>query len=163
MKLIEIKIRRFKELIKGVLIGDGTKWSLIRLNVVDYVLDGFQFTNKQYVAYESEINDCSMEHRILSMKIKTEDMSYLENSNILDDNNSLYTFLKRNELLVAVCLHREDIIYVGIIKDVGEKSFVFDSYDIELRKSGVMNIEYAKVRYIQMHTDYLDSLSLLLS
>ena len=162
MKLIEIKIRRFKELVKGILLGSGTKWSLIRLNVVDYVLDGYQFTNKKYVVCESEITESTMLHRILSIKHKTEDIPPLKNTNILDDNELLFSFLKRNVLLVAICLHHEDILYVGKIKDFGHKSFVFDSYNTELQKSGILNIDFSKVRYVQMHTDYLDSLSLLL-
>ena len=163
MKLIEIKIRRYKELVKGILLGSGTKWSLIRLNVVDYVLDGYQFTAKKYVVCENEIKENTMLHRILSIKNKTEDILPLINTNILDDNELLYSFLKRKELLVAIGLHSEDVLYVGKIKDIRQNSFVFDSYDTELQKSGVMNIEYTKVRYIQMHTDYLDSLSLLLN
>lgn len=162
MKIVEIKIRRFKDLVKGILLGSGAKWSLIRINVVDYVLDGYQFTNKNYVVHESEISESTMLHRILTIKTKTEDITPLNNTNILDDNESLYSFLKKNELLVAICLHREDILYVGKIKEIRQKSFVFDTYDTELQKSGFMNIEYTKVRYIQIHTDYLDSLSLLL-
>ena len=162
MKLIELKIRRFKELIKGILIDSGTQWSLIRLNVVDYVLDGFQFTNIKYVAYENEIKECTILYRILYKKNRTEGLLPLDNTNILDKNDLLYSFMKRNDILVAVCLHREDVLYVGKIIDVGTKSFVLDSYDTELRKCGIMNIEFTKVRYIQIHTDYLDSLCLLL-
>ena len=55
-----------------------------------------------------------------------------------------------------------EIIYVGKIKDVGAKSFALDTYSTELQKTGIMNIEFAKVRYVQIHTDYLDSLSLLI-
>ena len=163
MKLIEFKIRGFKELVKGILVDSGTQWSLIRLNVVDYVLDGFQFTNNKYVVSEHEKTECSMLHRILFIKNKAESIPYLKDSNILDENSLLYSYLKSNKVLVAVCLHREDILYVGKIKDVRPKSFVFDTYDTELQKSGIMNIEFTKVRYIQMHTDYLDSLSLLLN
>ena len=163
MKLIKIKIRRFKETVTGILLDTGTQWSLIRLNVVDYVLDGFQFTNKKYVTYESEIKECTMQYKILSLKNRKEDMPLPRNLNILDDNYLLYSFLKRYETLLAVCLHREDVLYVGKIIDIGPKSFIFDSYDTELQKSGIMNIEFTKVRYIQMHTDYLDSLCLILS
>ena len=67
MKLIEFKIRRFKELITGVLLSSGTKWSLIRLNAVDYVLDGLQFTNKKYIVYEDVIKENTMLHKILSI------------------------------------------------------------------------------------------------
>ena len=162
MKLVEIKIRRFKELVKGILLGSGTEWSLIRLNVVDYVLDGYQFTNKKFVVYESEILENTMLHRILSIKNKTEDIPPFKDINILDDNELLFSFFKRNELLVAICLHHEDILYVGKIKEIRHKTFVFDTYNTELQRSGVLNIDYSKVRYIQMHTDYLDSLCLLL-
>ena len=81
---------------------------------------------------------------------------------ILEEDKLLYSFLKNNNILVAICLHREDVLYVGKIKEVNTKSFVLDSYDTELRESGIMNIEFDKVRYIQMHTDYLDSLSLII-
>ena len=162
MKLITLKIRRFKELITGILIGSGTMWSLIRLNVVDYVLDGFQLTNKKYVAYERQIKESTMLYRILSIKNRAEDIPLIRDANILDDNQLLFSYLKRNKLLVAVCLHREDILYVGKIKNVGHKSFNIDLYDIELQKCGNKNIEFAKVRYLQIHTDYLDSLLLLL-
>ena len=162
MELIEIKIRRYKTLIKGILLGSGAQWSFIRQNVVDYVLDGFLFTNKQYVDRETEIEESTMLHRVLSLKNKAEDIPALESPSILNENGSLYSFLKRKEILVAVSLHREDILYVGKIKDVGPKSFVLDSYGTELEKSGLMNIDFMKVRYIQIHSDYLDSLGLLL-
>jgi len=103
-----------------------------------------------------------MLHRVLSLKNKAEDIPALESPSILNENGSLYSFLKRKEILVAVSLHREDILYVGKIKDVGPKSFILDSYGTELEKSGLMNIDFTKVRYIQIHSDYLDSLGLLL-
>jgi len=162
MKLIEFKIKRFKELITGILLGSGTKWSLVRLNVVDYVLDGFQFTQKKYVVSENEINESTIKHKILTIKNGTEDICPLDNPNILNDDSMLYSYFKEKELLVAVCLHCEDEIYVGRIKDVRPKSFVLDTYDTELQQSGMMKIAYSKVRYVQIHTDYLDSLNLLL-
>ena len=64
MKLIEIKIKRFKELVKGILLGSGTQWSFLRLNVVDYVLDGFIFINKKFVVYESTIDECNILHSV---------------------------------------------------------------------------------------------------
>ena len=162
MKLIKIKIRRFKELVTGILMRSGAKWSLIRLNAVDYVLDGFQFTNKEYIACESEIKEDTILHRILSIKNKKDNISPIKDTNILDDNNLLYSSLKRDEMLVAVCLHREDVLYVGKIKDVGEKSFILKLYNTDLQNCGAMKIDFVKVRYIQIHTDYLDSLCLLL-
>ena len=103
MKLIKFKIRRFKELVTGILLASGTQWSLIRLNVVDYVLDGFQFTNKKYVVSESEIEENTIQYRVLSVKSRIEDIPTLECPNLLDEVDSLYSFLKSNETLV-ICL-----------------------------------------------------------
>ena len=163
MKLIEFKIRRFKELIMGILIDSGTKWSLIKVNVVDYVLDGLQFTNKKYVVYESEIKENTIQHKILSIKNKTEKKHPLGKDNLLNDDKLLYSYLKRKELLIAICMHREDVLYVGKITKIKSRSFVLTLYDTELRNCGIKNIEFTKVRYIQIHTDYLDSLCLLLN
>ena len=71
-------------------------------------------------------------------------------------------FSEKKKILIAVCLHRENVLYVGKVKEVNFNFFTLDSYDTELRKSGIIKIEYNKVRYIQMHTDYLDSLSLII-
>ena len=158
MELVEIKIKRFKEPVTGILLGNGTQWSLVKLNVVDYVLDGFQFTNKRYVASNCPIKEDTLQYRILAIKNSSKDIDL----NILEEDKLLYSFLKNSNILVAICLHREDILYVGKIKGVNTKSFILESYDTELRESGIMNIEFDKVRYIQMHTDYLDSLSLII-
>ena len=162
MELVKIKIKRFKELVTGILLGNGTRWSFVRLNVVDYVLDGFQFTNKRYISDTYEIKEDTLLYKILSIKNKTKEILPRLFSDILDGDNLLCSFLKEKNLLIAVCLHREDVLYVGKVKEVNSNFFTLDSYDTELRKSGIIKIEYSKVRYIQMQTDYLDSLCLFL-
>ena len=162
MELVKIKIKRFKELVTGILLGNGTRWSFVRLNVVDYVLDGFQFTNKRYISDTYEIKEDTLQYKILSIKNKAKEILPWLFSDILDDDNLLCSFLKEKNLLIAVCLHREDVLYVGKVKEVNFNFFTLDSYDTELRKSGIIKIEYNKVRYIQMQTDYLDSLCLIL-
>jgi hypothetical protein len=162
MELVKIKIKRFKELVTGILLGNGTRWSFVRLNVVDYVLDGFQFTNKRYISDTYEIKEDTLLYKILSIKNKAKEIFPRLFSDILDDDNLLCSFLKEKNLLIAVCLHREDVLYVGKVKEVNFNFFTLDSYDTELRKSGIIKIEYSKVRYIQMQTDYLDSLCLIL-
>lgn len=163
MKILEIKIRRFKDLIKGILLGQGTQWTLTRHNVVDYVLDGFQYTNRHYVVYENEVHKDTILHRILTLKRSLEKELSIDDYSILDSYDSLYSFFETNQILVAICLHREDVIYVGKIKEVSSKSFAVELYDTELEKMGIENIPFDKVRYVQIHTDYLDSLSLLLN
>ena len=75
MELVKIKIKRFKELVTGILLGNGTRWSFVRLNVVDYVLDGFQFTNKRYISDTCEIKEeDTLQYKILSIKNKAKEI-----------------------------------------------------------------------------------------
>ena len=94
MELVEIKIKRFKEPVTGILLGNGTQWSLVKLNVVDYVLDGFQFTNKRYVASNCPIKEDTLQYRILAIKNSSKDISSKIDLNILEEDKLLYSFLK---------------------------------------------------------------------
>lgn len=162
MKLLEIKIRHFKGLITGILLKQGTHWCLVKQNVVDYVLDGFICINRHFITYENEIHKDTILYKILSLKNKTIKDLYIDNDTILNDYASLFCILKTNQILVAICLHNEDVVHVGKIKEVGSVSFLLSSYDTNLNESGTMKIPFNKVRYIQIHTDYLDSLNLFL-
>lgn len=162
MKLLELKIRRFKEPITGILLKQGTHWYLAKQNVVDYMLDGFIYINRHFVVYENEIHRDTTLYKILSLKNEAKKDLYIYNDSILNGYDSFFSFLKTNQILVAVCLHNEDVIYVGKIMNVGSMAFILSSYDTDLNERGTMKIPFYKVRYIQMHTDYLDSLNLLL-
>ncbi|MCR4768983.1 MAG: hypothetical protein K5874_02060 [Bacteroidaceae bacterium] len=101
MEIIEFKIRRFKELIKGILLGDGARWSFVRLNVVDYVLDGFQFTNKSHVTNSNWINKDTILYKILSIKNDSNDILSMIDLNILDDDTLMYSFLKEKNIITV--------------------------------------------------------------
>lgn len=98
MELVKIKIKRFKELVTGILLGNGTRWSFVRLNVVDYVLDGFQFTNKRYISDTCEIKEDTLQYKILSIKNKAKEILPKLFSDILDDDNLLCSFLKKKSI-----------------------------------------------------------------
>ena len=129
MELVEIKIKRFKEPVTGILLGNGTQWSLVKLNVVDYVLDGFQFTNKRYVASNCPIKEDTLQYRILAIKNSSKDISSKIDLNILEEDKLLYSFLKNSNILVAICLHREDVLYVGKIKGVNTNNKITDIHN----------------------------------
>lgn len=162
MKLLEIKIRRFKELITGILLKQGTHWYLAKQNVVDYVLDGFICINRHFIMYENEIHKDTILYKILSLKNGTKKDPDIYNDSILNGYDSFFSFLQTNQILVAICLHNEDAVFVGKIKDVSDMSFLLSSYDTDLNESGTMKIPFNKVRYIQMHTDYLNSINMFL-
>ena len=114
MEIIEFKIRRFKELIKGILLGDGARWSFVRLNVVDYVLDGFQFTNKSHVTNSNWINKDTILYKILSIKNDSNDILSMIDLNILDDDTLMYSFLNDFFLYITKIKSRILITTEGI-------------------------------------------------
>jgi len=165
MELLEIKIIRFKELLYGILLGEGTQWTLTKAQKGDYMLDGYNFINNKYIVYKNCIPESTKEYKILSIKNESEEKKYddgFDDPSILNDYRSLFTFCKEKDVLVSVYLHSQDFIYVGKIKEVRSNSFVMEKYDVNMTIFDYENISFEKIRNLAMHTDYLESLNLLL-
>lgn len=163
MKIIRFKIRRYKNgYSQGVLVECGNKWNLININEVDYVLNGYQFTNKSFIEDESQISESTLLYKILSHKADISNNLYHIAPHILDNTEQLCEYLLNCGVLIGVGLHKSDVIYVGKIREITATSFLLNSYDTELSESGIKRIDFEKIRYIQIHTDYLDSLSMIL-
>ena len=75
----EYKIKRYKDSVVGISLGKGTQWSLMRNNPVDYVLDGYQFVNRDFIQEEHIIQDDIMLCKILPLKQKEEKLPFLCN------------------------------------------------------------------------------------
>lgn len=158
----EYKIKRYKDSVVGISLGKGTQWSLMRNNPVDYVLDGYQFVNRDFIQEEHIIQDDIMLCKILPLKQKEEKLPFAS-PELLDSNQALFSFFAENDILISVGLHRSDVIYVGKVTKIDSTSMCLNTYGTQLQPTGNMIIPYSKVRYVEIHSDYLDSLELLLS
>lgn len=165
MKIIRFNIKRYKNdgFVQGILCGDGQEWNCVHLNETDYFIDGFQFTNKRYIENENYLLEDTFHYKImLHKKNSTKGLPKFYNK-LLDSTQNLCNYLCTKIELVAIGLHRSDEIFVGRIIEVTESFIKLFSYDTEMKEDGLMKIKLSKIRFIQIHTDYLDSLSLMYS
>ena len=164
MELIEYKIGRYGNNPNiGVLIGDGQQWLVTKDNVVDYVLDGIKFINKNYIRHQKTIEYDTMKSQVINLKYITahKDQEYIKGFN-LDDFYEFFCNIMASGKLVEIGLEKSDSIFVGTIHKVHEKSFIVQTIGSNTEDCGKMRIPFFRVRYVGLDTDYLKSLELYL-
>jgi hypothetical protein len=157
MKIIEIKLSRYPDKIKGIVIQDGGQWIMINENEVDYILNGYRFINRKYVTDAKEIEKNSILYQILHLK-------YTQSSINIPLNNyeDLLSYIKEQDLLIDVGLESDSFMLVGRVGKIFTKSFLLYKIGVDAKDIGIENIKFSTIRYISIKTDYLDSLDLYL-
>lgn len=153
MRVVDVKISRFPDMIRGLVLGEGSQWLAMAENVVDYVIDGYVFINKVYIKQIIEFPHDTIEYGILSLKCPS------PLTPRLDSYLELIEYLKDADLLIAVGLHDQKSILVGRVINVREKSFVLHPIDTNIQELSCMEINCEKIRYISVNSDYLSSIS----
>ncbi len=87
------------------------------------------------------------------------DKCFMENFN-LNVSSEFFQGLKKKNYLLSVGLDRSDEIYVGWIKKIYEKSISLNTIGTHTEDTGMMNIPFDRIRFINIDTDYLNSLNL---
>ena len=102
-----------------------------------------------------------MKLTILSSKYSNyeKDKSVIESLN-LDNNTDLFQSLKNKSCLLGVGLNKKDIFFVGRIENIYEKSISLRTIGTFTEDCGMMNIPFDKIRFVDIDTDYLNSLNL---
>ena len=153
MNIVDVKISRYPNLIRGVVVEEGEQWVVLKENVVDYVLDGFLFINKRFVKRMDEIPHDSLEYKIISMK--NPQMSFA----CLDNYVSVMEYLKSRKLLIGIGLEKQSFVLVGYIGDIFEKRIVFHPIGADLKDLPQITIDYRTIRYVSIKSDYLLSIT----
>ena len=153
MEIVDIKVSRYQSLLRGALVSQGQQWILIEDNPVDYVLDGYSFINKKYVKHVSLCGHESITYKIISQKYQKRDFCKLDNYFELID------YLRNNNLLITIGLSKQESILVGHIKKINSVSFKFHPLSVTLEHLDVMDIRYDQIRFINVNSDYLSSIS----
>ena len=133
----EYKIKRYKDSVVGISLGKGSQWSLMRNNPVDYVLDGYQFINSDFIQDEHIIQDDITLCNILPLKQKEEKLPFAS-PELLDSNQALFSFFTENDILISVGLHRSDVIYVGKVTKIDSTFMCLNTYGTQLQPTGNM-------------------------
>lgn len=104
-----------------------------------------------------------MVYKIMPLKYTQidEDRIYFDNV-CLDDYREFFHGIMTKNRLVGVGLHKSNSFYVGTICQVNDKCFILDSIDREGNPDDRMRIQFEKVRYVSMDSDYLKSLEIYL-
>ena len=162
MEIIEFRISRYGNTpIFGVCLSEGQNWLVIRENEVDYSLDGIKFINKKFIRHRIIVDNDAMKRTILSSKYSNyeKDKSVIESLN-LDKNTDLFQSLKNKNCLLGVGLNKKDKFFVGRIENIYEKSISLRTIGTFTEDCGMMNIPFDRIRFINIDTDYLNSLNL---
>lgn len=154
MELVNLKIRRYPNLIKGIVIKRGLQWMLLKENVVDYVLDGYLFINHDYIQQVFEYPHDILDYKVLALKNNFQ--LSLPNLNNYSD---FLNHLRDRHLLIAIGRNRQQTILVGYVRAVNEKSIILAPIGVELQELPAIRIDYKKIRYISIMSDYLISIS----
>ena len=162
MEIIQFRINRYGNTpIFGVCLSEGQNWLVIRENEVDYYLGGIKFINKKFIRHRIIVDNDAMKLTILSSKYSNyeKDKSVIESLN-LDNNTDLFQSLKNKSCLLGVGLNKKDIFFVGRIENIYEKSISLRTIGTFTEDCGMMNIPFDRIRFVDIDTDYLNSLNL---
>ena len=154
MELVDLKISRYPDLIKGIVIKNGTQWLALEENIVDYVLDGFLFVNKYYVQQVSELSHDTLRYKVLSIK-----HSSGPQFPCLDNYADLIKYLRDKRMLIAIGRNDQKSILVGRIADFTNDTFCLIPIGVDLQELPRVKIDCKKIRYISIMSDYLMSIT----
>lgn len=154
MELVNLKIRRYPDMIRGIVLKHGLQWMLLKENVVDYVLDGYLFINRDYIQQACECSHDTLTYQVLALK----DVAPLSLPD-MDNYSDLLCYLRDNHWLIAIGRNSQKTILVGYVSAVNNDSVTIAPIGVDLGELPVVKVDYKKIRYISMMSDYLTSIS----
>ncbi|NDV58954.1 hypothetical protein [Bacteroides sp. 519] len=148
-----IKGRKRSE--SGIFIDEGTDWILIRSLFSDYLIDGYKIINKNYIVSVSRNEEDIFTEKVL--KANNKDNYSVEKIPL--ETNSLFNYLKEQQIVFDISIHLENSTYVGKIKKILTHSFYL--YLLSPKGEWLDEIDLFKkksIRLISFNTDYIQSL-----
>lgn len=158
-KFRNIKIRGFRRLEAGIFLKSGKNWVLLRDNPVDFVIDGYLLVRKKYILREEHPDSAELSDVIMNLKgeyAKTSDFSFP-----IDQDELLFQQFLAAKTLIQICLHNQDSTLVGRVVSGGPESFRMRLLSRKGKWLNEFNFQYAKLRTINIGSDYLKSFQLL--
>ncbi|MEA5260747.1 hypothetical protein VB264_23310 [Arcicella aquatica] len=142
---------------KGILLGLGSKWALLKYIPVDFVTDGYVLINTNYISTFDMADDDIFTEKVIKLKQINVDLKYKFD---LESPNQVLDILKENAVLIGIELKNHQKMYVGIIKIVREKSMKVHLISKACEWLKEETFLYNELRAIYFEGDYLYSLNL---
>lgn len=152
MTLAEIKISRYPNFVRGLVLKETEQWIVQKRNLIDYVLDGYMFINWAYVKRINLLPPDSLDAQIMSLK-----QAILPDW--IDTDRLLFSLCEAGTL-VGIGLESQDYVLVGYIVSVAEKSFRLRMIGTDGEMLKAIRIESDKIRTLVTDSDYLQSLEM---
>jgi hypothetical protein len=156
-KYITIKYRNRKEYISGFVIDSNEKWTLLKYNPVDYVIDGFMLIKSSNIKKYKRDKDDKFREKVLMEKglgIKKNDKIPIENiHDTIEQINKKYG-------AIHVEFKQEGICHIGKLVKVKDKAITIREISPTAKWDTKEKYKLKDIQSFEFNTDYINSLLL---
>ncbi len=156
-QFISIKFTDRKEPIGGFVIDYNDDWTLMKYNVVDFVIDGYIiFKHKNIEGFRRDKEEKFLE-KIITLKGQQSN----ETEKIpITDLKTILTYLTEKFGLFQFETKSQKICYLGKLVSIDDKLVTVKSLDSEGKWGENISFKVADIRAIEFDNDYINSLKL---
>lgn len=141
--------------ISGIVLNYNDEWTLLRLNPVDFVLDGYALLKNDYIAGFKHGADEIFREKVILLKEKNVSGVTIP----ITDIATIVSFLSKK--YGAFQINEHDRVYIGRIREDGKGlKFNFEELSPKGKWAGVLKIGFDEIHVIEFDTDYINSLLL---
>lgn len=141
----------------GYLISEGKKWLLFANIPVDYVIDGFEIVNKDFIESCSNDKDLKFKEKVIELKSRGDFETIQWN---LDDTTILLNEIKESEKIISYAFDDESVVYIGKILENNTNKSSIKTLNTKAKWLKTIEIDFDKVWIIEIDSDYVISLGL---
>lgn len=157
-KLISLKFEDRKDAVYGFVIDYNEQWTLMRHNVVDYVLDGYIILAHKKVKGWRRSEEEKFREKVIKLKGYGTEM---ERGVPLTSLESILGTLSKRYGVFQFTTKDESVCYLGRLISVDEKKLTINFLDSKARWTGKRTFKVKDIRSIEFDTDYINSLKLI--
>lgn len=157
-KLVSVKFMDRKTSIYGYVVDYTDDWTLMKYNLVDYVIDGYiVFRHKNIDGfYRNEYE--KWKEKVINLKgLQPTDNDIIPLTNL----ETILKYLTENFGVFQVYTKSETACYLGRLKSIDKKELVMDNLNPKGKWVGEIKFRTADIRIIEFDTDYINALKLI--
>jgi hypothetical protein len=156
--LITIEFTDKKESVSGFIIDYSENWILLKLNPVDYLIDGYIIVKnkniKSFIRTERE--------EFTEKVIRLKGLSFNGDNKVpLNNLSNILEYLTSNYGVFQIATKRESASYLGRLVTIDNEELAIDFLDTRGKWKDEILFNPKKIRIIEFDTDYINSLKLI--
>jgi len=156
-RLISIKFKDREDAVYGFVVDYNADWTLLRHNVVDYVLDGYIILAHKTVEDCRRTDEEKFREKVINLKGYSLEK---EGSVPLEDLKSMLCTISERYGVFQFSTKDEGVCYLGRLVSVDGKHLIIENLDPKARWTGKRTFKTKDIRSVEFDTDYINSLKL---